>query len=315
MKYISIIIPVYNVEVYIRGTLDSIYNQKVDDHLFEVIIVNDGTPDNSMDIVQEFAILHSNITIINQINQGLSCARNSGMRVANGDFIWVVDSDDLVTDYSLKEIIEVIQKHSDIDMFCFDLYEKRGEHLEPTSLFLKSSYRKYYGKIYDGYFFCRKLPIGISQRFLYRRSFLEENGLKFTPGIYHEDMDFLIRCYTKAQRVMPLNRIWYIYNIRENGSITSTFKIKRFHDLMWIIGNFRKMSNLTDSFKDRTLLEEGVFTLSYGLLNSTYCNIEEFKIFLKDNSAVLKQLLISSYFKSFRKNSLGKTWRLLKSII
>ena len=128
-------------------------------------------------------------------------------------------------------------------------------------------------------------------------------------------MDFLIRCYTKAQRVMPLNRIWYIYNIRENGSITSTFKIKRFHDLMWIIGNFRKMSNLTDSFKDRTLLEEGVFNLSYGLLNSTYCNIEEFKIFLEDNKAVLKQLLISSYFKSFRKNSLGKTWRLLKSII
>lgn len=315
MKYISIIIPVYNVEAYIRGTLDSIYNQKVDDHLFEVIIVNDGTPDNSMDIVQEFAILHSNITIISQKNQGLSCARNSGMEVAKGGFIWVVDSDDLVTDYSIKEIIEVIQVHSDIDMFCFDLYEKRGEHLEPTSLFLKSSYRKYYGEIHDGYFFCRKLPIGISQRFLYRRGFLEENRLNFTPGIYHEDMDFLIRCYTKAQRVMPLHKIWYIYNIRDNGSITSTFKIKRFHDLMWIISNFRKLSNLADSFKDRTLLEEGIFDLSYGLLNSTYRNIEEFKIFLNGNSIVLKQFLLSSYFKSFRKNSLGKSWRLLKSIL
>ena len=128
-------------------------------------------------------------------------------------------------------------------------------------------------------------------------------------------MDFLIRCYTKAQRVMPLNRIWYIYNIRENGSITSTFKIKRFHDLMWIIGNFRKMSNLTDSFKDRTLLEEGVFSLSYGLLTSSYRSLPEYRAFLDENKKELKSLLWSSYYKSIRKNSLGKTYRLVKSIM
>ena len=87
---LSIVIPVYNVEDYIRGTLDSIYNQKVDEQCFEVIVVNDGTPDNSMKIVKEFAATHQNLTIINQENQGLSAARNAGIKVAKGVYIWVV---------------------------------------------------------------------------------------------------------------------------------------------------------------------------------------------------------------------------------
>ena len=315
MKYISIIIPVYNVEVYIRGTLDSIYNQKVDDHLFEVIIVNDGTPDNSMDIVQEFAILHSNITIINQINQGLSCARNSGMRVANGDFIWVVDSDDSITENSISQALGEITHHPYVEMFCFDLNEQRGDNFTPTTLFSKPSYCKYYGEVHDGYFFCRKLPTGIAQRFLFSKSFLQKYELEFTPGIYHEDQDFLIRCYTKAQCVLPLKRIWYNYNIRESGSITSTFKIKRFHDTLWIIKNFRKLSESSANYKETTILEEGVFSLSYGLLTSSYRSHPEYRAFLDENKKELKSLLWSSYYKSIRKNSLGKTYRLVKSIM
>lgn len=315
MKYISIIIPVYNVEVYIRGTLDSIYNQKVDDHLFDVIIVNDGTPDNSMDIVQEFAILHSNITIINQKNQGLSAARNSGIKVAKGDYIWVVDSDDSITENSISQALGEITRHPDVEMFCFDLNEQRGDKFTPTTLFSKPSYCKYYGEVHDGYFFCRKLPTGIAQRFLFSKRFLQKYELEFTPGIYHEDQDFLIRCYTKAQRVLPLRRIWYNYNIRESGSITSTFKMKRFHDTLWIIKNFRKLSESSSGYKEITILEEGVFSLSYGLLTSSYRSHPEYRAFLDDNKKELKSLLWSSYYKSIRKNSLGKSWRLLKSIL
>lgn len=312
---LTIVIPVYNVEDYIRGTLDSIYNQKVDEQLFEVIVVNDGTPDNSMDIVKEFAVVHSNLSMINQQNQGLSAARNAGIKVAKGDYIWVVDSDDCVTENSIVEAFAIIKKHHDVDMFCFDLYEQRGKKLMPTSLFTKASYQKYYGEVHDGYFYCRKLPTGVSQKFLFRRGFLQENHLEFTPGIYHEDQDFLIRCYTKAKRILPLRKIWYIYNIRESGSITSTFKIKRFHDLLWIINNFRRLSDETDDVNVRTILEEGVFSLVYGLLVSRYRNIEDYRIFLSDNKKHLKYLLVSSYFKSMRKNSLGKSWRLIRAMI
>lgn len=312
---LSIVIPVYNEEDYIRGTLDSIYKQNVEKIFFEVIVVNDGTPDNSMDIVQEFAATHSNLRIINQKNQGLSCARNAGIKIAKGEYIWVVDSDDMVTEYSINDILKEIQVHPNVDMFCFDLYEKRGDNLIPTSLFSKTSYQKYYGQVHDGYFYCRKMPTGVSPKFLFRREFLNENGLEFTPGIYHEDQDFLIRCYTKAKSVLPLRNIWYVYNIRESGSITSTFKIKRFHDLLWIINNFRRLSDETQNVKARTILEEGVFSLVYGLLVSKYKAVEAYGAFLRDNMKRLKFLLLSSYFKSMRKNSLGKSWRLIVGIL
>lgn len=315
MIKISIIIPVYCVEQFIRFTLDSIYNQKVDNQHFEVIVVNDGTPDNSMSIVKEFAALYSNLTIINQVNQGLSCARNVGIEKAKGKYVWVVDSDDMVTEHSLKEALHAIEKNLDVDMFCFNLYEKKEKVFTPVCLFSKAVYQHYYGEVHNGYFYCRKLPTGLAQRFLFRKRFLEENDLEFTPGIFHEDQDFLIRCYTKVKRILPLQNFWYIYNIRESGSITSTFKIKRFLDLLWIVKNFRRLSDKSNDYKECTILEEGVFGLVYGLLNSKYQSYPEFKDFLKENIQLLKKLLLSSYFKSIRKNSLGKSWRLLKTII
>ena len=108
--YLSIIIPIYKVEKYIRYTLDSIYNQNANEKSFEVICVNDGTPDNSMNIVEEFKILYNNLHIINQKNEGLSCARNAGLKIAKGDYIWFVDSDDTL---EVQSISKVIRKHSD----------------------------------------------------------------------------------------------------------------------------------------------------------------------------------------------------------
>ena len=131
---LSIVIPVYNVEPFIRGTLDSIYKQGVDESLFEVIVVNDGTLDNSMAIVEMFADAHTNLAIINQKNQGLSAARNSGIKVAKGDYIWVVDSDDSITENSISQALGEITRHPDVEMFCFDLNEQRGDKFTPTTL-------------------------------------------------------------------------------------------------------------------------------------------------------------------------------------
>ncbi len=103
---LSIIIPVYKVEKYIRDTLQSIYRQQYDENLFEVIVINDGTPDDSMRIVAEFTNKHANLHIINQKNQGLSCARNAGLKIAQGEYVWFVDSDDTVTEESIVQVLE-----------------------------------------------------------------------------------------------------------------------------------------------------------------------------------------------------------------
>lgn len=99
---LSIIVPVYNVEKYIRACIESIFKQGLDEDTFEVIIVNDGTKDRSMEVIQDIIDQHKNITVINQENQGLSMARNNGMAIARGEYLLMPDSDDLLVENSVK---------------------------------------------------------------------------------------------------------------------------------------------------------------------------------------------------------------------
>ena len=103
---LSIIVPVYNVEKYIRPCIESIFKQGLDDRDFEVIIVNDGSTDRSMEMIKDIITQHNNITIINQENLSLSVARNNGIAVAKGEYLLMPDSDDLLIENSLKPLLE-----------------------------------------------------------------------------------------------------------------------------------------------------------------------------------------------------------------
>ena len=93
---LSIIVPVYNVEKYVRPCIESIFKQGLDDADFELIIVNDGTKDHSMEMIADIIQQHNNITVIHQENQSLSVARNNGIAAAKGEYILMPDSDDLL---------------------------------------------------------------------------------------------------------------------------------------------------------------------------------------------------------------------------
>ena len=108
--YLSIIVPVYNVEKYIRPCLESIFFQGLNEKDYEVIVVNDGTRDRSMEVVDSFQTAHSNMTIIHQENQGLSIARNTGMKHAKGDYIAFLDSDDILAKNSLKRYKNMLKR-------------------------------------------------------------------------------------------------------------------------------------------------------------------------------------------------------------
>ena len=103
---LSIIVPVYNVEKYIRLCMESIFKQGLDENDYEVIIVNDGTPDKSMEMITDIIVAHQNIHVINQENQGLSVARNNGIAAAKGEYIQFLDSDDLLIDNSLPYLLD-----------------------------------------------------------------------------------------------------------------------------------------------------------------------------------------------------------------
>ena len=105
MKSLSIVIPVYNVENYIRANMESIFRQGLSDDCFEVIIIDDGTNDRSIEVISDIIEQHPNITVVKQENQGLSVARNNGIALATGEYILMPDSDDLLVFDSLPPLL------------------------------------------------------------------------------------------------------------------------------------------------------------------------------------------------------------------
>ena len=242
---LSIIIPIYNVEKYIGQCLYSIYNQEVDESLFEVIIVNDGTPDNSMDIVQEY-INHKNLYVINQENQGLSVARNTGLKRAKGDYVWFVDSDDWLADNSLNIVISHVNNNYDV------LKIKLCRINESNGIYTIDSYNKYLKDkdiITGKNFLFDEGAYAPAQSFIFNRHFLQVNNLFFFPRIYHEDGEFGMRTLYLAKSIKLLNSVCYNYRLRE-GSIMSSFKLKNFQDLIIIYNNMIEFGNKHVNIED-----------------------------------------------------------------
>ena len=116
----SFIVPVYNVEKYLSRCLDSLLTQNYQN--FEIICINDGSPDNSINILQMYQKKHNNIFIINQENKGLGGARNTGLKYASGDYIWFIDSDDWIEPTSLYLLNNYISQEGSKDMILFNAY-------------------------------------------------------------------------------------------------------------------------------------------------------------------------------------------------
>ncbi len=238
---LTIIIPVYNVERYIGGTLSSIYDQNFDESQFEVIVVNDGTPDKSMSVVDVFAKKHLNLRIVNQDNRGLSAARNAGLSIAKGEYVWFVDSDDKIASDSLEKIREIIKKEADI--FCFDM--TRVSENDDTSYVEKFFFKDKRGssaKEVAKFDFGIKTHMAPAQRFVFRNNFLKETNLMFYPGIIHEDDEFMIKAVLVAKKICYENYSPYLYLVRGGGSIMSSVSMKSLESKIKIIKSWEVFS-------------------------------------------------------------------------
>jgi len=226
---ISFIIPVYNVSNYIKATLDSIVNQHLSYDEYEIIAVDDGSSDNSLDILKaykdEFEISRKgNLRIVTQKNQGASAARNNGLSKAQGEYIWFVDGDDTIELNSAESLLRQAEGLK-LDILQFGLFiEYRDGH--------KDSYPHPilpYESFMDGKTFICKygVPPNVWSS-LYRREFLQNNNLCLMEGVVHEDLEFPPRAYYLAERISSSDVIAYNYLQRE-GSVmkTDTLEAKR----------------------------------------------------------------------------------------
>jgi len=232
----SIIIPVYNVEPYLRQCLDSVIHQDYSD--YEIICINDGSTDNSLAILKMYSKSDNRIKIINQKNCGLSAARNAGILEATGDYILFLDSDDWLEQNALQ-ILAVKQYGEDLVCFNGRRAFEDGKTEMPDSGIVENNltgwdyYNKYALVSRKFHFVCTVLR-------MYKRKFLIKNNLLFNEGILHEDNHFTpIICYF-AQSVRVIPDILYIYRIRK-GSIMQSQNVQRLFDMI-------KVANKLSSF-------------------------------------------------------------------
>lgn len=215
MIRLSIIIPFYNVEKYISACLDSVFNQDIPEDEYEVICVNDGSPDGSRDIVCSYLPLHPNLRLIDHpCNMKLGAARNSGRKAARGNYIWHVDSDDMIAPNCLKHILEVCEKN-DLDVLEMCYVNMRGDDIsDSTSLHqLPRDNGLYTGPEYMEKFHLPYFMGGICGiwRKVYKRSFLDDNVIYSPPINMGEDVPFAIEVFGLAKRMMYLDRDYYLY--------------------------------------------------------------------------------------------------------
>ena len=222
---LSIIVPVYNVEKYIRTCIESIYKQELDETRFEVIIVNDGTKDKSMEMIADIIAQHPNIKVINQENQGLSVARNKGMAIAKGEYILMIDSDDILIDGSVKPLLEGAFS-SKADMIVADFVQMDDEEINnlcQQSFNQQATFEvsEIAGSDLLTADYCRWY-----WRSIYRRAFLLENHISFVPGILAQDVPFTNECFLKVKKCY---RTTWLVNIYRKGhkSAASHYSLRR----------------------------------------------------------------------------------------
>ncbi|EOU2099613.1 glycosyltransferase, partial [Clostridium perfringens] len=260
---ISVIVPVYNVEEYISKCIDSILNQTINEQ-FEIIVVNDGSTDNSMNILN---IYKDKIKIVNKSNGGLSSARNAGLEIAKGEYIIFVDSDDWLEEDFLESLYNFIKKDDlDVVFSGYKVYRENGNITKVKCVYSEDiilnkdkaiekllSKRTFRAEVWDD---------------IYNREFLMKNKLFFTEGIINEDEDFTLRVLINSKKVGYLNYNGYIYRQRD-GSITKTINYKKIiESRILILDNLIKLFYHERNSKIREFIFWRIKCLFIGLLKN-----------------------------------------------
>ena len=225
--FVSFIVPIYKVEKYLSRCIESLLCQEYKN--WEMILVDDGSPDNSGAIADEYAKLNHNIIVIHKINGGLSEARNSGIKKAKGKYLFFLDSDDYLSPHSLANIEQLFIDNPDVLFYNI-------QWTYPTKSFIlhKSNIEKL-GVERGCVYLEKELSTGnfmaMAQGAIVRRDFLIDNSLYFKKGIYHEDEHWMPRVELAAQKVKYSPQVFYIYEIRPNSITTHGDNIKNGLDL------------------------------------------------------------------------------------
>lgn len=219
---VSIVVPVYNVEKYLRECLDSLLAQKLKE--IEIIVVNDGSTDSSPEIAAEYAAKDSRVRLISKENEGYGKTMNRGFAEARGEYVGIVESDDFADPRMFKDMYKFAKRH-DLDLVKANYYE----HSDQGDVFQEPFVGLDYKKVFDPRTDQRALVVlPIIWSALYRRSMIEREGVRFneTPGASYQDTSFVFQVWASARRAAILPKGYLHYRVdNANSSVKSSSKV------------------------------------------------------------------------------------------
>lgn len=307
---ISIIVPVYNVGAYLNECIESVLKLKTQ---AELILVDDGSTDESGSLCDEWAAREPGIKVIHQQNGGLSAARNTGIRNATGEYLLFLDADDLLDVAETERLLEGLHTGCEVLLGLYKNYYPLEDRLEKETA---DSLAAVEGETPIDTFL-QALPADgqscymIACRFAVQRAFLLKNDLFFLPGIYHEDEEWTQRLLCCLDRIFVSHHYFYIYRQAREGAITAAVRPK----------------HLWDTFSIMEKIESLLLTVSDGSVKSVYLQQRLAQLFLNNlihlfvlpkkdrGTAVRKLKAYKSVFSAYGQGRWGKPVKLSMALI
>lgn len=251
---LSIIIPAYNTADYIKSCIESCEIQDIDSNEYEIIIVNDGSTDNTLSILNELQSKYSNINILSQENQGQSVARNKGVLQAKGKYLWFIDSDDLISHNCIGKICRLMDKNhleafntipTTETKFQNDLSQKKLNIINTTS---------------GEDFIIKNKPIIVAPwGYIFLTEFWRKNKFNFIPNIYYEDSQLIPIVISKCKKIAGFQRkdsiSCYCYIVREGSTVNSQPNAKKINGYSVICNTHLEYSKKIQSLKLKEYFE------------------------------------------------------------
>lgn len=298
MKDVSIIIPIYNVEKYVAECLNSVISQTYDHSKIECIIVDDCTPDKSMNIVNEIiGNYKGEITFIthqHKENKGLSAARNSGISIATGEYLYFLDSDDYIYPNSIELLMEGVEKNKDIDMVVGNFFDERINKLQMNihnNEMLKSIDLLYFGKMENK----------SASNKLIKRKLFSIHDLRFPVGRYYEDIVLNYQLFSYVDKVYVVSQCTYFYRDNINGIIRkqSIEKLSKSIDdyifaLVFFISNFKDKLCV-----GKTAIIVNTYFFVYNLFIKNRANLKN-ELYIEERLKYIRHSLIKILVNKFR---------------
>lgn len=313
----SVIIPVYNVEKYLRCCVNSVKNQSFTD--YELILVNDGSTDNCPEICDEYAFFDERVKVIHKNNEGLSAARNDGLKIAQGEYIVFLDSDDF---FEHKDCLKLIAYKTvakpDLIIYKTSTCDETGNDISYSNINFDFKYDKTeIGKMVETTIIDDGFQASAWSKCI-KKSVLIDNDITFEKGLLGEDIDWYLSVIRKVKTFELLDNYIYVYRKRP-GSITKTFGVKNLADLIWIL---QKWNSILQNSKIDNALKH-YLGKTYTSLLIVYASVKDnekksYKQRIKSMSQLLKYDLnprtkkINKFYKRF---GFGLTVTVLKAML